>query len=261
MSSGAGSSSSRVAVGAAALVGVWVVFFWLTPAPGGDAGEERVRISFGEAPAEVGGVGADAGPDASAGEAGGAADPSERAGPDETGGDESRAGEPVLREVTEEELAELAGPEDGGAVAGMDGEGGEAAGVEAPVFRVYTTRQGDTLQRISRRFYGTTRHWRAISRANGYALDPNRLGPGREILIPVDPENVQGAPADGAGDEEREPEQEWTEYVVSRGDTLSEIAKALYGRASDWRRIASANPGVDPSRLRVGTVLRIPPPE
>ena len=65
--------------------------------------------------------------------------------------------------------------------------------------------------------------------------------------------------ADVRADTESAP-TDHAEYVVQRGDTLSDIARALYGRASLWPRIRDANPGVDPERLRPGAVLRIPPP-
>jgi nucleoid-associated protein YgaU len=46
--------------------------------------------------------------------------------------------------------------------------------------------------------------------------------------------------------------------TVRAGDTLSEIASAVYGTSSRWREIQAANGGVDPMRLPVGTKLRIP---
>lgn len=50
------------------------------------------------------------------------------------------------------------------------------------------------------------------------------------------------------------------QYTVQRGDTLSHIAKAHYGRASQWSRIFEANRDQleDPDRIQPGQVLRIP---
>lgn len=50
------------------------------------------------------------------------------------------------------------------------------------------------------------------------------------------------------------------EYTVQEGDTLARIAKARYGRASEWSRIFEANRDRldDPDRIRPGQVLRIP---
>ncbi len=143
--------------------------------------------------------------------------------------------------------------------------GGGAPAVIPPSFREYVSREGDTLQRIARREYGSVAYWRVIGNANPF-VDPNRLSPGTRLRIPIDPDNVQGRPAaegeavaDGPATSDR-PEPQYTEYIISRGDTLSGIAKALYGRASLWPRIAEANPGINPDRLRPGDTLRIPPP-
>lgn len=205
------SAPCRLATGAVVLLALWVVTYWLTPAPSGTG----VRISFAE------------GPSPEARSAGGEAEP-----------------------VPIEEVDPVRVPR----------EAPEPL-VIPPTFRVYTTEPGDTLQRVAARFYGSPASWRVIARANP-TVDPNRLGPGVRLHIPVDPSNIQGRPAD-APEGAAQPagaESEFTEYVVQVGDTLSEIAKALYGRATLWRLIADANPEIDPDRLRPGTTLRIPPP-
>ncbi len=47
-------------------------------------------------------------------------------------------------------------------------------------------------------------------------------------------------------------------WTVKSGETLSEIAQEALGSASLWRKIAAANPSVDPNRLSVGTKLVLP---
>lgn len=49
-------------------------------------------------------------------------------------------------------------------------------------------------------------------------------------------------------------------YIVRPGDTLSKIAarKDIYGDASKWKRIATANGIRDPKKLKVGKKLKIP---
>jgi nucleoid-associated protein YgaU len=49
-------------------------------------------------------------------------------------------------------------------------------------------------------------------------------------------------------------------YVVQQGDSLSQIAKNVYGDASRWREIYEANKdGIkDPKIIRPGQELRIP---
>jgi nucleoid-associated protein YgaU len=49
-------------------------------------------------------------------------------------------------------------------------------------------------------------------------------------------------------------------YVVQRGDSLSKIAKEVYGDAGRWREIYEANQDQikDPNLIRPGWELRIP---
>jgi len=51
--------------------------------------------------------------------------------------------------------------------------------------RFYVVQSGDTLSGISRKFYGSQRHWPKILNANRDILhDPNRLTPGLRLIIP-----------------------------------------------------------------------------
>jgi LysM repeat protein len=47
-------------------------------------------------------------------------------------------------------------------------------------------------------------------------------------------------------------------YIVAAGDSVSRIAARLYGDARRWRSIIQANPGLDPRRLRIGQVIKLP---
>jgi nucleoid-associated protein YgaU len=49
-------------------------------------------------------------------------------------------------------------------------------------------------------------------------------------------------------------------YVVKPGDSLSKIAKAVYGDADRWTEIFEANKDEvkDPNRIEAGQELRIP---
>jgi len=47
--------------------------------------------------------------------------------------------------------------------------------------------------------------------------------------------------------------------VVSRGESLSQIAGEEYGDPGQWRPLAGANPGVDVIEPEPGTMLTIPP--
>jgi 5'-nucleotidase len=47
-------------------------------------------------------------------------------------------------------------------------------------------------------------------------------------------------------------------YVVKKGDTLYGIARTHYGDGRKWQQIASANPGLSPSSLKVGQTITLP---
>jgi nucleoid-associated protein YgaU len=79
-----------------------------------------------------------------------------------------------------------------------------------------------------------------------------------EAAAPAKPDfsNVQGGVA---STEAAAPGTEQT-YTVASGDTLSQIAKHFYGKASRWQAIFDANRDQldDPDRIRPGQVLKIP---
>jgi nucleoid-associated protein YgaU len=60
--------------------------------------------------------------------------------------------------------------------------------------------------------------------------------------------------------ERKKAKDESRSYVVQPGDSLSKIAKEVYGDANRWREILEANQDQikDPSMIRPGWELRIP---
>ena len=60
---------------------------------------------------------------------------------------------------------------------------------------------------------------------------------------------------------ETPPEEEWRTYTIQPGDTLSLVAKQMYGKSNLWRIIFEANRDIlsDPGRIHPGQVLKIPP--
>lgn len=66
-------------------------------------------------------------------------------------------------------------------------------------------------------------------------------------------EEITGGSGGGGGTGERT-------YTVVKGDTLSHIAKAQYGKAGKWHAIFEANRDQidDPDRIFPGQVLKIP---
>ena len=149
--------------------------------------------------------------------------------------------------------------------------------VPAPRRRIYTVGPGDNLTRIARKVYGAGhgREHRRIFLANRENLpDPNKLTPGQKLTIPPLPADSGGptrlaaAPPRPAGYREMTLEalssrfRRGGTYVVSAGDTLSEIAQSEMGSGSraTVRRLYEANRSriSDPNRLAVGLRLQIP---
>lgn len=60
--------------------------------------------------------------------------------------------------------------------------------VEPTTLEKYTVQKKDTLQKISQKFYGTSKKWNKIYEANKDILrGPNKIYPGQVINIPVEP--------------------------------------------------------------------------
>lgn len=130
-----------------------------------------------------------------------------------------------------------------------------------PRFTQHTIQDGDTLAELSRKYYGSSKHADAISKANGLT-DTKRLKIGRTLQIPVDPRNIQGLPNPAYPKPAVEPAKALpAEYTVEKGDTLSRIAKRLYNDSSLARTIYEANRDVlpDEDSLKIGMKLKIPP--
>jgi nucleoid-associated protein YgaU len=52
-----------------------------------------------------------------------------------------------------------------------------------------------------------------------------------------------------------------TTYTIEKGDTLWGISKKFYGKGGNWQQILDANTDkiTDPNKLKMGTVINIPP--
>ncbi len=47
-------------------------------------------------------------------------------------------------------------------------------------------------------------------------------------------------------------------YTIKKGDTLWSIAVKLLGNGQRWREIVDLNPGLEPTKLRIGQVITLP---
>lgn len=239
------SGTTRLGLAAAALIALWVLVYWWTP--GVDHGVDLAFAPPGEGPEIVA--------EPLAGEAQPSGATASRTPRDPKLGDGGPA-------QTSPNVAPRADPE---------------PRVIPPSFYRYTVRGGDTAQRISRRFFGTSDHWQQVMKANP-KTDFQRLRAGMTILVPVNPANVQGLstakkPAPGEAHAGAAPTQSdeaarasttpaGFTYKVEAGDTLSGLAQRFYGRASAWPAIVASNKellGDQGQLLRPGITITIPP--
>jgi nucleoid-associated protein YgaU len=79
---------------------------------------------------------------------------------------------------------------------------------------------------------------------------------------PADFSDVRGG-ASSSAPPPLQAEQSERTYVVVKGDSLSKIAKAIYGDAKKWKLIHEANKSLikNPDLIYPGQVLKIPPAE
>ncbi len=127
---------------------------------------------------------------------------------------------------------------------------------EAAAGRVHVVEEGETLGDISKQYYGSTRHWRDIVKANP-GLDPDRLLVGTKLSIP---ELGAQTPHAATQEEGAQPlNAGGSTYVVQSGDTsLRLIAKKTLGSTKAWKQLLDANPGIDPTHIRIGQKLAYP---
>lgn len=133
----------------------------------------------------------------------------------------------------------------------------------APARRIkeYTVAKGDTSwEAVAHRTLGDRARAGDIAAENPL-VDPKKLIPGRTVLrIPLDP-----APRPIAGTPKPVPPvvpSDEMVYITNSGDTLTGIAKQVYGQSSLWQIIYGANKDriANPNRVPQGLTIRIPPP-
>ncbi len=114
--------------------------------------------------------------------------------------------------------------------------------------QTHVVAEGETLGEISQHYYGTSKQWKAIQKANA-GVDPSNLQKGTKLTIPP-LEKTEAAPAPVAGPGERT-------YTLKSGDTYYTVAKAQLGNASRWNELLKLN-GIPAEELRPGRVIKLP---
>lgn len=125
--------------------------------------------------------------------------------------------------------------------------------------RTHVVKIGDTYSKISLAAYGTSKHYARIEQANP-GIDPTRLKPGQTITLPEIAAKPAAAGASTATQALFDPKKE---YKVQPNDSLHTISLRLYGKADRVEKIYELNKatiGDDMTRVKIGTVLKLPEP-
>ncbi len=89
--------------------------------------------------------------------------------------------------------------------------------------------------------------------------DPATRAPHSGRPIEEQPLRPERGGAANIGDLPRSPASgSETSHTIQLGETLISIAREKYGADKYWQQIQAANPGLDPSRLLPGTVIKLP---
>ncbi len=112
-------------------------------------------------------------------------------------------------------------------------------------WKEYRVRPGDTLTSISSNLYGDPFEWDEIYQANKESIqDPNIIRSGMKLRYKVYP-GMNLAQKKGH------------RYIIQPGDTLSQIAQAVYGSPSKWKAIWEYNSDIihNPSKIMAGVAI------
>ena len=124
------------------------------------------------------------------------------------------------------------------------------------VYFIHTSRWSwETLEIVADWYTGDTRNWQKLAEINP-DVDSRKVAAGSEIFIPVNLLKTREAlPQSYAGDYCKEC---YRHTVRWPGESMSLIAKWYTGSSRNWRKLAKANPRINPNRIKKGNVIVIP---
>ena len=130
----------------------------------------------------------------------------------------------------------------------------------------YTVAKGDSLWKISEKYYGNGYKWQKIAEANALA-NTNQIEEGMQLAIPTLEEksttqeikvsDTTPGPKDFSGVDSAKA-IDGSSYTVAIGDSLWSIAVRAYGDGYKWVNIAKANNLSHPDIIHSGNQLTLP---
>jgi len=114
----------------------------------------------------------------------------------------------------------------------------------------------ETLAYVAEWYTGDAKNEKILAEINP-AVKPQKIAVGSEIRIPVDILKTQEPLPKNYSGEYR---QNFYQHTVHwPGETLSLIASWYTGTSKNWRKLAAANPRLNPNRIKSGDIIYIPP--
>ena len=125
------------------------------------------------------------------------------------------------------------------------------------IYFIHTSRySGETLGIVADWYTGDSKNEKVLAEINP-DLDPKKIEAGSEIFIPVKLlKTRKSMPQNFAADDCKNCYQHTVHWS---GESLSLIARWYTGSSGNWRKLAKANPRLNPNRIKKGNVIMIPP--
>jgi hypothetical protein len=139
----------------------------------------------------------------------------------------------------------------------FDKSADDSAGDSQTEYFIHTTRWSwETLGHVAEWYTEDTKNEKKLAAINS-DVNPQKLAVGSKIRIPAYLlKTREPMPQKFRGDYR----QNFYKHTVRwSGETLSLIASWYTGTSGNWRKLAAANPGLNPNRIKSGDVISIPP--
>ena len=137
------------------------------------------------------------------------------------------------------------------------GDSDEDERKNSDIFYIHKSKYSwETLEIVADWYTGDSGNWKKLAEVNP-DVEPRKIEAGSEIFIPVKmlktreslPENYASLNCQDC----------YRHKVRWPGESMSLIARWYTGSSNNWRKLARANPRLNPNRIRKGDVISIPP--
>ena len=115
---------------------------------------------------------------------------------------------------------------------------------------------GETLDCVAEWYTGDSKNAGKLADLNPY-INPDKIPVGGEVVIPIGMLKTREPLPKSFSNAYR---RDYYKHTVHwPGESLSLIASWYTGSSKNWRKLAKANPGLNPNRIKGGNVIMIPP--